>query len=337
MLKDNKPRVLFVDDEPSVLSALKRKLRDHAAIWDMDFIDHPRRAVAAHEDQAFDVVVTDLAMPTMNGLDLILAMRALGNKTTSFIVLSGTGNLNTAITAINHAQVYRFFTKPCPTDLLATGVAEALADRASRSAAWSEERAKLGLVALNRLAVGVIVVDETSRVLFANNAGTRLLAAQDGLVVAPGDVCRSALPAETALLHGIVRRVCLGEASEDEACGIALARPSLKRPLNVLVTATQELGERRALLFVTDPDAQALPDTETIARLFKVSSAESKLVRDLVSGLTLEQAAEKSGITIGTARTYLKQIFSKTDTNRQSELVKLVLTSPRILGPSDYA
>ncbi len=123
-----RPRILFVDDEPKVLSGLKRALRNRADVWDMDFIALPEAALASYRISPPDVVVSDLAMPGMSGLDMILAMRSAGSES-EFILLTGTGTFTTAVDAINRAGIHRFFTKPCPTDLLAEGIASALAER----------------------------------------------------------------------------------------------------------------------------------------------------------------------------------------------------------------
>ena len=88
--------------------------------------------------------------------------------------------------------------------------------------------------------------------------------------------------------------------------------------------------ERKAVIFVADTEKRALPSEDSISRLFGLSRAEARLVRKLAEGLRLEEAAEKCGITPSTARTYLKQCFQKTGTDRQAELVRLILTTPEL-------
>ena len=56
--------------------------------------------------------------------------------------------------------------------------------------------------------------------------------------------------------------------------------------------------------------------------------SEARLARLLADGLSLEQAAEMQGTKISTARSRLKHIFTKTGTNRQASLVRLILTGP---------
>jgi DNA-binding CsgD family transcriptional regulator len=51
----------------------------------------------------------------------------------------------------------------------------------------------------------------------------------------------------------------------------------------------------------------------------------------MASGNSLDEAAEKMNVTVSTARTYLKQVFSKTGTGRQAELMRLILTSPALI------
>ena len=88
------------------------------------------------------------------------------------------------------------------------------------------------------------------------------------------------------------------------------------------------LDQPLALVFVGGgrPTAAA----ETIRSMFGLSSGEALLVDHLVMGSTVEEAAEQLGVTTGTARQRLKTIFQKTGTGRQSELVRLILSSPAV-------
>ncbi len=70
-----------------------------------------------------------------------------------------------------------------------------------------------------------------------------------------------------------------------------------------------------------------------MARLYGLTPAEARLVRGLADGRRLDQLAEAFGISKETARTQLRHIYAKTGTNRQAELVCLVLTGPAQLFP----
>ncbi|WP_304085746.1 response regulator [Maridesulfovibrio ferrireducens] len=64
-------RVLFVDDEPNVLAALKRMLRTKRNEWTMEFTDSGLAALALLEGSRFDIVVSDIKMPGMDGAELL--------------------------------------------------------------------------------------------------------------------------------------------------------------------------------------------------------------------------------------------------------------------------
>lgn len=334
-------RVLFVDDEPRVLDGLKRALRAYSETWSLHFASSPEEALATFGESPFDVVVSDLAMPGMNGIEMVLKMRQMHDRT-AFIMLTGTADLPHAVAAINQAQVFRFFTKPCATPLLVEGIEAALADqRFSRRRGATDSTsglpgltASLGLAALNRVAFGVMVVDSNCRVLLTNRAGGEILALRDGLTLGAQRELRASTAAETARLHDLIGAALRPGGPDEGQMGLAIDRPSLKRPFMVLMCASEDsdVGDSGplAVVFVSDPERQALPDAAAIGRIFGLTPSEARLVHALTQGMRIEDAARHCGVTTSTARTYLKQIFVKTDTSRQPELVKLVLTSPAL-------
>jgi DNA-binding NarL/FixJ family response regulator len=84
---------------------------------------------------------------------------------------------------------------------------------------------------------------------------------------------------------------------------------------------------------VTDPDRTPAPDAELIRTMLSLTFSESLFVRRLVAGFSLEQAAAQLGLRSETVRTRLKIVFQKTNTHRQADLVRLVLTSVASLSP----
>jgi len=85
------------------------------------------------------------------------------------------------------------------------------------------------------------------------------------------------------------------------------------------------------LLFITDPEQRLDVSPEIIARLFGLTASEARLASALSRGDSMEEAAEAMGVTVSTARTYLKQVFSKTGTGRQADLIRMILTSPALV------
>jgi DNA-binding CsgD family transcriptional regulator len=91
-------------------------------------------------------------------------------------------------------------------------------------------------------------------------------------------------------------------------------------------TALDGVGSSpRAAFFVIEPDRRVSVDGTLLAETFRLTRREAVLASLLASGMDLQQAAARSGISAGTARGYLKQILGKTGTHRQAERVSLML------------
>jgi response regulator RpfG family c-di-GMP phosphodiesterase len=103
-------RILFVDDEPNVLSAIKRQLANKFRI---DTATAPQEALkAVAQNGSYAVVVSDLRMPVMDGIQFLSKVRDMSPDTIR-MMLTGNADLNTAIKAVNEGSVFRFLTKPC--------------------------------------------------------------------------------------------------------------------------------------------------------------------------------------------------------------------------------
>ena len=70
-----KKRILFVDDEPMVLKGLQRTLRKMRSEWDMVFTASGKEALDLLDQQAIDVIVSDLKMPEMDGMQLLTEVK----------------------------------------------------------------------------------------------------------------------------------------------------------------------------------------------------------------------------------------------------------------------
>ena len=73
------------------------------------------------EEEPFVVVVSDLQMPEMNGIDFLKAVRERSPDTTR-ILLTGNADLSSAVSAVNEGNIFRFLTKPCPNEVLIQAV-----------------------------------------------------------------------------------------------------------------------------------------------------------------------------------------------------------------------
>lgn len=117
-------RVLLVDDEPSVVQALSRLVRGRYATT---AVTSPHEALRHLGRDAFDVVVSDLRMPELDGISFLARVRDLA-PTATRLLLTGHLDVDDAIKAVNVGQVFRFLLKPCPPDELLSALEEAVAE-----------------------------------------------------------------------------------------------------------------------------------------------------------------------------------------------------------------
>jgi len=110
-----KTRILFVDDEPSMLRVLKMALRSMAGAWDMVFVNSGEEALALLEQKGFDVIVTDMRMPGINGAQLLNHVLRLHPHTIR-IVLSGYSDLQQVANCVG--LTHQFLEKPCSLEEL---------------------------------------------------------------------------------------------------------------------------------------------------------------------------------------------------------------------------
>ncbi|WP_027183811.1 HD domain-containing phosphohydrolase [Desulfovibrio inopinatus] len=101
--------ILFVDDDPLILSSFRRSLSDEYTI---ETADGPEAALAILRKKRFAVVVSDLKMPGMDGITFLEKVYRLSKETTR-IILTGFADLEVAINAVNRGHIFRFLVKPC--------------------------------------------------------------------------------------------------------------------------------------------------------------------------------------------------------------------------------
>jgi response regulator RpfG family c-di-GMP phosphodiesterase len=118
-------KILCVDDELNILLAMQRQLRKQ---FHVESAMGAEQALATMERGGpFSVIVSDLQMPGMNGLELLARVQEISPDTIR-IMLTGQADLTTAIAAVNKNCIFRFLTKPCSAEEL-TGTLQAALDQ----------------------------------------------------------------------------------------------------------------------------------------------------------------------------------------------------------------
>lgn len=110
-----KRKILFVDDDAAILSGLRRMLRSMQEQWDMSFISSPREALIKAKNEEFDVVVSDMRMPEIDGAQLLREVRESCPGSVR-LVLSGQADKDSILKVSGPAHQY--LSKPCDHDNL---------------------------------------------------------------------------------------------------------------------------------------------------------------------------------------------------------------------------
>lgn len=325
-----KPKVLFVDDEENVLAGLRRAFRDKATEWEMEFAETGEKALRLLKEARHDVLVTDFEMPGITGIDLVRWQNEI-SPSTRCIFLTGKADLQAAANIINTVDAFRFFTKPCASTDLASAVEQAVA---LARQIMEDDRTRIGAKSevLDLLPTGVFVLSGDGTVVYANDAAMASLSQLDGLMVnAAGKLTASDTRQSGSLDNA--REAIVSGVSEENVIAISIDRPSMREPLKLIMArmvAEQSGSGRNVVVFLTDPEKLALLSSDMIARLFKLTYRESHVAREMIQGRRTEEIAANLGITISTARTYIKRVMAKTGTSRQQDLMRLLLHTPQI-------
>jgi YesN/AraC family two-component response regulator len=123
-------KILLLDDEEHVLSALKRVLRSgFGANLQVETTVDPEVALARFKEVSFDVVISDYRMPLMTGTEFLGLVRSIQPHAVRMI-LSATSDFETLMHAVNDVEVFRYMVKPWTEKDLIEQVRQAL-DRAA--------------------------------------------------------------------------------------------------------------------------------------------------------------------------------------------------------------
>lgn len=123
-MQAKKHKILFVDDEPKILEGLQRMLLPMRRVWEMRFAGSGEEALSLLKREAFDIVVTDMRMPGMDGVQLLSEVRRQAPEVIR-IILSGYSDQKMVMKSIPLA--HQFLSKPCPPELLQSTISRALA------------------------------------------------------------------------------------------------------------------------------------------------------------------------------------------------------------------
>lgn len=192
------------------------------------------------------------------------------------------------------------------------------------------------LAAFDHLALGVVLLTASGRVSYLSRS------AAESLELAPGFSDPDAAGSEAADPRTLAWRRLVGADRDWRRGALALAHPSDGRSLQLMAAPfgwsdrAGVLGRRFArAVFIGDPKRRTGDPIGVLNEIYGLTPGETRLTLLLLSDCSLEESARLLGISRSTVRSVLKRIFEKTGTNRQSGLVRLMLTGFAQVRPGD--
>jgi len=331
--------ILCVEDEADLRSDIVEELV--GAGYRVVEAGDGREALLKLEGIRPDAILCDITMPGLGGYELMAKLRTDRPDLAEvpFIFLTALADRADVLNG-KKAGADDYLVKPVDyDDLLATIKSRlSLVDRVRQSLLSDlqhdqqrmlEEAVRGGEVtlaalasALDRLSIGIFLLEETGEVRMTNDAARQLIARTDGLSLTPAGLLAQSTSTSQSLknaLRAVIRDIGTSQT-------LAVEREA-GHPLVMQLSSLGLPGSnsRHAVALVIDPDKQADISTEVLASLFGCTSAEARLAAALVGGKRLEEIGKEFGVKQTTITFHLKNLFQKTHTHRQADLVALLV------------
>lgn len=286
-----------------------------------------------------DLILCDIGLPRLDGCELLARFRA-GRPDLAdvpFLFLTALSD-RTEVIAGKLAGADDYLVKPVDYDLMLATVAAHLrqvmrlrATEATRSADAPPTLEALGSpgarALLDRLAVGIVLLGPTGEVLKANAAARALCTLEANLSLGSHLLCHQ---------PGVDLRAMIDQALRGDAVNFApvtVPRNNGTRDVILLVGPLSESQQHlaRVIVLIVDPSQRNVAAPQLLERAFGLTPTEARIARSLAQGQRPEDIAREMGVSGTTVAFHLKNLFSKTETNRQSDLIALILSLPVLL------
>ncbi|MCM2562212.1 response regulator [Lutimaribacter sp. EGI FJ00015] len=321
MTAPSAPLILCCEDEPALRRDIADELREAGY----------RVREAANADEVFDalgectpdLVLCDIMMPGTDGYGVLAGFRKdfPHLQHVPLVFLSALATTDALIRG-KRAGADDYLTKPINYDLLISTI-EARLRQTHRVQQSSAPVERIGWHLFDQLSVGVLAFDANCSLVRVNPAAENLLSRSAHPDTALGIPPGLAKPLRQMVRAALEKREeTQAVRLDDEAAGMA-----------VMFSCPAE-GQRAdpkqpaVFVYVTDPQYRTPLSGDALKSLFSLTPAETEVARRLAMGLRLNEIATDLGVSQTTVSFHLRNVFDKTGTNRQVELVALLLSLP---------
>ena len=319
--------ILVVDDDQDIRDLLKLCLSDMG--FTVFLSRSGTEALKCLQKEKIDLILSDVIMPEMDGYQFVSEVK--GNPKSAeipFLFFSSQHRLDMRIKGLEMGAS-DFISKPFdPTEVCLR--VKSLLEQQTR-----KEHRQLNMVqgALNLFQLGIVLVNEDQTVALINMAAQEVLDQADGLYIR-NDRLRGYKVEETKKIAELLERGRSLVEKFDPALvhPAKLRRPSLLRDLALiavpLTLGDVQIDEGRPMiaLIVSDPERITSPSNDLLVQFYQFTSAEARVAALLIQGRSIAEIGEELEISRNTVCTHLKKLYMKTETQRQNDFTRLLLS-----------
>lgn len=308
------PLILCCEDEPQLLRDISDELQ--AAGYRVQEARNGTELLACLESCSPDLLLCDIMMPELDGYGVLARLRRdYPHLAHVPLVFLSALSMTDAIVRGKRAGADDYLTKPINYDLLLSTI-EARLRQSTQARASITHVAGLGQHLLENLTVGVLIFGADGRLLRTNDIADRILHEKGADIRAALNESVRALGAQARAGREDGKSLLL---DENTAC-IAQLHACPPEPLTGAAAMV--------MVFLTTQNAQMPLSPAALNAMFDLTPTEARVARHLASGLRPDEIAEEMCVAPTTIAFHLRNVFAKTGTHRQAELVALLLSLP---------
>lgn len=299
-----------------------------------------------------DLILCDITMPVMGGYDFLRELRSRRPDLDDvpFVFLSVLNDKRDIVQG-KRLGADDYLLKPVDYDVLLATISSRLNQviRMRRNMIIKLDQERRDVVepmiaeshsafaslanALDSMANGVILLDGAGRVQHINKTAKLITGSDDGLIVS-GSSIRTTNQSSTRGLRRAIQDILSGQIRSE----VLTVPRQVQRPIVLqifsLAAGASETSPAIAIL-LTDPELKPKLSTEMISRMYESTPAEARLAVALTEGKRLDDIATEFGISPTTVSYHLQNLFRKTHTSRQADLIALLIRGAISFQPDD--
>lgn len=316
--------VSYIDDDPLCLGLVKSYVDDIPSSYQFNFYGSPTQAKYSLGRAPSYIVIVDLRLGSTDGITLIKELSA-SQPNAAYVLASGSADLSSALKAINETVIFKFLEKPLELHKIQSTLDDA------RQTIFTKGQSNISNLIKNAVddsTNGIFLINRDQMLLYQNQIAGHLLKKEDFFQISATNQLQISNTDMTAGFIDFLDTTKNQFKNENEIF-IRVTNRRLTSSVTVAGRYYDDGSEAGGIFYLTisDPHMTKSLNANAIAKILDIKNCEARVVSGLIESGNLENAAAISGVSLNTARTYIKSVFNKTGVSKQGELIRLTLLS----------